>query len=245
MKLAVIACRVFTRDISLAAAKCENICEIFWLDQGLHTTPQVLAEALKKTIAEIEERQAGLAEHRRYDAIVLGYGLCSNGIIGVGSAVLPVVAPRCDDCIALFLGSQEKYLELFRGHSGLYWYNPGWIEQGDPCCLASIERSHAIYAELYGEDNAEYLTEADHSWIKNYKAAGYIHSPVYESGSYVEFTRQAARDFGWEFVEFEGSFDYISRLLEGGWNEEDFLICPPGQTICESFDGKKIKSCDS
>ena len=244
MKLAVIACRVFTRDISLAAAKSENICELFWLDQGLHTTPAVLAETLKKTITEIEERQAALPEHRKYDAIVLGYGLCSNGIIGAGSAVLPVVAPRCDDCIALFLGSQARYLELFHAHPGLYWYNPNWIEQSDPSCPASFERNYALYAEMYGEDNAEFLIEADRSWVKNYRAAGYIHSPVHENESYIEFTRQTAIDFGWEFIEFEGSSDYITRLLKGGWNGEDFLVCPAGQMICESFDCTKIKNCD-
>ena len=50
-------------------------------------------------------------------------------MIGLHSRSLPVIVPRCDDCISLFLGSAERYRKLFRELPGIYWYNNGWIEQ--------------------------------------------------------------------------------------------------------------------
>ena len=48
----------------------------------------------------------------KYDAIILGYTLCSNGVVGL-SAGSESPVPR-HDCITLFLGGEERYLNYFR-----------------------------------------------------------------------------------------------------------------------------------
>ena len=103
----LIACKVFQREAYFCAARSGNMIDIVFMRQGLHNTPDVLRqevqEALKKTTDE---------SGNTYDAILLGYGLCSNGIVGL-CAEVPIVVPRGHDCITILLGSKEKYKDYF------------------------------------------------------------------------------------------------------------------------------------
>ncbi len=242
MRLAVIACEVLLRELSALVAGSPNTVSMYWLKQGLHDTPDILHQRLVEKIAEVEARQEELSEDKKFDAIVLGYGLCSNGIVGLGSRTLPIVAARCDDCIALFLGSQQRYLEVFSSRPGIYWYNPGWIERAFTPSEQSYERRLSEYIELYGEDNASYLMEQENGWINQYTACCYIDSPAYRSDACEEYARAAADCFGWEFLREPGSSALLSRLLSGEWEGEDILVCPPGHTIALSHDDRKIIS---
>lgn len=102
MRIAMIGCMVMNREISLLISKSENIVRVWWLRQGLHDTPDILRAQLQKTIDEIERENQALRESQRFQAIVLAYGLCSNSVIGLRSRTLPIVVPRCDDCISCF-----------------------------------------------------------------------------------------------------------------------------------------------
>jgi hypothetical protein len=44
----------------------------------------------------------------RHEAVLLGYGLCNNGVVGLHAPV-PLVISRAHDCITLLLGSRERY----------------------------------------------------------------------------------------------------------------------------------------
>ncbi len=74
-----------------------------FLEQSLHRTPKKMAPIIQ---AEVDK-----AEPQDWDYIVLGYGLCSNGIVEVKAKRQPIVIPRVHDCISLFLGSHERYME--------------------------------------------------------------------------------------------------------------------------------------
>ena len=58
MRLAAIACRVFTRELSAAVAKCAHPVEVSWLPQGLHDTPDLLRARINGTIDAIERADA-------------------------------------------------------------------------------------------------------------------------------------------------------------------------------------------
>ena len=118
----LIVCKVLQREAYYCAARSKNVIDIVLIQQGLHDEPDKLHTQLVeslKTTADI----AG----KKYDAQLLGYGLCSNGIVGL-SCEIPIVAPRGHDCMTLLLGSKEKYRDYFDTHKGIYWYSSGWIE---------------------------------------------------------------------------------------------------------------------
>lgn len=242
LRLAMIACEVMVREVSSLIAQSEHIVSVRWMKQGLHDNPSMLNRMLKEKIAEIEAQNEQMSADKKFDAIVLGYGLCSNGVVGIGSETLPLVIPKCDDCIALFLGSQSRYLELFHQYKGIYWYTPGWIERAFTPSPESYRQRQREYAEIYGEENAAFLLEHENSWIANYRYGIFIDSPICRRKDCAEYSKNAAESFGWSYLGVMGSMDYFSELLSGAWDSARFLVCPPGHVTEASYDESKIKA---
>lgn len=247
MRYAVISCQVLCREISRLVAESGNSCTPFFVEQGLHNTPELLNRRLSELVETISSMPGKHGQKHMFDAILLGYGLCCNGIIGLIAKEIPIITPRCDDCIALLLGSYQRYLELFRRCKSAYWFSSGWMEYGSVPTLEEQERKRADYVERFGEENAEYLMEQEASYIKEYSHAIYIRSP--ESGpdfNGEETVRQTAEAYGWKFLLETGSDDFLRDLLSGR-HDDRFLICPPGYKIAPTFDEQKIKAipCES
>ncbi len=242
MRLALIGCMVMNREISHLVAGSKHVVRTWWLRQGLHNTPDLLRTEVQRMIDEIEKENELMEDNMRFEAVILGYGLCSNGVLGLRSRSLPLIVPRCDDCVSLFLGSAERYRKLFREMPGTFWYSPGWIEQSFMPSTENYARRLEQYTELYGEDNAEYLLECDNSWMKNYHYCGYITCPLARFPEHEEFSRQAAKDFGWEYREIEGEMGYFEALVNGPWDNDRFLTCPPQSVIEVDYSDKKFRS---
>ena len=242
MRIHIIACQVFSRELCALAAYSDNVIEFTWLPQGLHDTPARLREMADEAIREISARYERKISKHLPDVVVLGYGLCSNGVVGLEAGEIPLVIPRTDDCIGIFLGSQERYLELFRDYPGTYWLNNGWIESAFIPTKEQLAARREEYVELYGEDNADFLMEQDVLWTQNYHSCGYIHSAAYRNPDYEQIARQTAREHGWEYHAFEGSGRLLQKMINGTWDDSEFLVVPPHHTVEAAYDGSKIKA---
>lgn len=203
--------------------------DMVFMPQGLHNEPDKLREDLQKVLLETTD-ELGNA----YDAILLGYGLCSNGIVGL-SCDIPVVVCRAHDCITLLLGSKDKYKDYFDSHRGIYWYSPGWVECGEQPSQEKYERLLAQYTEKYGEDNAQYLLEVEQTWMKEYSRAVYVDWGIIQSDKYKAFTKECAKYLGWDYDEIKGDPDLMQRLIDGKWSKEEFLVIEPGQKIAQNL----------
>ena len=104
-----------------------NFCRRDCTTSGSPACRPGLAEAL----AAVDES--------RYEAVLFGYGLCSNGLVGLTARNVPLVLPRAHDCITLFLGGKERYLEYFHAHPGVYFKTTGWIERGEGLNIAPVD----------------------------------------------------------------------------------------------------------
>lgn len=226
----VVACKVMMREMYLLAQRSRNIIDIIWLKQALHDTPDALRKTVQETIDAIEDEQ------ENYDGILLGYGLCSNGIVGLTCRKTPLVIPRAHDCITLFLGSKEEYRRIFDSTKGIYWYTPGWIEHSVMPGRQRVELLRAHYTREYGEDNADYLMEMEQGWLKEYQNAVYIEWRDVPRPDCVEYTQKAAEYLEWQFGKVEGSPSLMCDMLEGDWDESRFLTLSPGQSVAASFD---------
>lgn len=242
MRIALIGCMVMNREICRLMADSRHVVRAWWLRQGLHDTPDILRTELQRVVDEIERENELLPDNLRFEAIVLAYGLCSNGVIGLRSRSLPIVIPRCDDCISLFLGSADRYRKLFRELPGVYWYNAGWIEQAFTPSKENYARQRAQYAEEYGEENADYLMECTNNWMTNYHHCGFITCPLGDCAAHEQYVRQAAADFGWEFSRVEGEMGYLDALVNGPWEDKRFLTCPPQSRVEADFSDRKFRS---
>lgn len=225
MRLKFVICKVMQREAYLCASRSRNIVDIVLMPQGLHNTPDILRSEVQKEL----DKTADVAE-KPYDAILLGYCLCSNGITGLHSDI-PIVVARGHDCMTLLLGSRHTYQNYFDAHKGIYWYSTGWIEN---CLMPGKQRYEeklAEYKEKYGEDNAQYLMEMEQSWIKEYKRAVFIDWGLPGSGEAKEYTKECAAYLHWNYDEIKGVPSLMQRLLDGDWDKDDFLVVPPGHTI--------------
>lgn len=240
----LLACKALYREFSLVTSASENFIDATYMQQGLHDTPKLLKEALQREIDMIDEGGDIHSYYPRFgmdfDAILLGYGLCANGIIGLSSKKYTIVAPRTDDCIALLLGSYARYKEYFDSHFGTYWYTPSWIENAYTPSEQSVKALTAEYTELYGEENAKYLVEAS-STVKNYNRAAYVEWNDINLPQYENHTKNAAAYFGWDFDKVLGDKKFLEDFVNGVWDER-FLICPPGKRIEPDYEGKLIKT---
>jgi len=234
MRLQFIVCKVMQKEAYYCAARSPNTVDVVVMKQGLHNEPEKLRREVQKALDTTTDTQS-----RPYDASLLGYGLCSNGIIGL-SAKIPIIVPRGHDCITLLLGSKDVYKEYFDSHRGVYWFSPGWIETDMQPGKERFERTLKEYIEKFGEDNARYLMETEQNWLKEYDWATYIDWGFANNEREKQFTKKAARYLNWKYDEVKGDSGLMQRLVDGRWDEKDFLIVRPGQKITEDLTSEGI-----
>jgi hypothetical protein len=247
MFLKVIACEIAFRELCYAAARSKNLVDFEFLTQGYHDIPGTGRAEIQK---RIEAVPAG-----KYEAIVLGYGLCSNILIGLTSAHTKLVIPRAHDCITFFLGSKERYKEFFDAHPGTYYYTSGWLEcakrrgstgpiWGGASLPASanesLKETYQQWVQKYGEDQAKYLLEEMSRWTDSYSHGTLINFDFVKHLKLRDQVKQICAEKGWEYAETEGNLGLFEKLLEGDWPEADFQIVPPGQKIVATNDEKVI-----
>lgn len=229
------------REISFLVSQVESACDVVFLPLGLHNNPDTLRETLQHEIQatgpqRFTYEKGNLEGGYDYDAILLGYGLCSRGTEGIFSPQYPIVIPRVHDCIALLLGSHGKYEELITRYRGIYWYSPGWIEHSLEPGRERHIWVYEIYRQKYGEDNARYLMQLEENWQKEYRYAFYIRWGLPVDERYAAFTRECAEFLGWEHDVIPGDRGLLEDLLEGRWDSERFLVLAPGETLEGSGD---------
>ncbi len=241
MRFKLITCEIFFREMNAAVPRSPHSIEIEFLPKGLHDmgSSQMLAR-----VQEVVDRV-----ENGYDAILLGYGLCNNGLAGLTARHTQMILPRAHDCISMFLGSKERYLDYFNNNPGVYFKTTGWIERGEaggelhqlsiPTQLG-INMSYEKLVEKYGEDNAKYLFE-QLGYAKNYGQFTFIEMGVEPDGSFEEHTRQLAKERNWKFEKLQGDMSMIQRLLDGQWDDKEFLTVPPGWRVVTNF-GESIVS---
>ncbi|MDX9755520.1 MAG: DUF1638 domain-containing protein, partial [bacterium] len=180
MRYKLITCEIIYREICAVVSRSVHPIDIEFLPKRLH---DIGRDRMLQTLREALDR----VDESRYDAILLGYGLCNNGVVGLSARTIPIVIPRAHDCITFFLGNKEAYNTYFHQHPGTYYLTTGWIERGSDSPSddgARIQNQCGMtlqYEELvrkYGEDNAKYLMEELCNLTRNYSQITYIEMGV-------------------------------------------------------------------
>ncbi len=236
LRFKFVVCKVLQREAYLVSSLSRNVVDVHLMEQGLHDRPDELRKQLQEAISS--ENEFG----PNYDAVLLGYGLCSNGIVGLKPDT-KLIVPRGHDCITLLLGSRERYQHYFDAYKGTYWYSPGWIETNVQPGEERYEKSKKFYEEKYGPDNAEYLLETDQSWIREYKNAVYVYWPGLDKERYRDYTRKCSEFLNWKYHEVQGDPGLMQDMVDGKWDER-FLTVNPGFEIEEDLTSEKlIRTC--
>ncbi len=232
MRLLLLGCGVLLRELSDAIAHSPHLVDAVYLPTGLH-------DSGSKLMRQRVQEAIDAGEGKSYDAIVLGYALCGTGLAGVCARSIPVVIPRAHDCIALLMGSRQKYQDYFNANPGTYYRSIGWVEREDELKeqVAGIGMDSDLDSliEKYGEDAGRYLYQEISAYKRNYTRLTFIRTGLEVNDSFRQRAEAEAVEKGWKFEEFDGSTSLFRRLLSGDWNE-DFLVLQPGQKIVSSND---------
>jgi hypothetical protein len=214
MKYVVIACSIMKQELLKFGS--DEVSFIF-LEQGLHNTPEKMKEMIQQEICKVDQRG---------NTIILGYGLCGNGVVGIRSEHQTLVIPRVHDCISLFLGSRGKYAEEHKKEPGTYYLTRGWIEEKDSP-LGAFEK----YCQRLGKEKAEWGVREQ---FKSYTRIAFVHTGIQISEAHREHAIQNAQFLGLKYEEIEGSLAFFEKMFQGSW-DGDFVILTPGEEVTQEL----------
>ena len=244
MRLKLISCDIFHREMCMLVARSRNIVDVTFLPKGLHDVGK--EEMLKRVQQAVDD-----VTETDYETILLGYGLCNNGIVGLTARTKPIVIPRAHDCITLFLGSQQRYRDYFDSHPGTYFLTSGWLERGDnlgDLRQASIGHQMGMdmtYDELvakYGQDNASFLYDQLCNTLKNYTQYTFIETGIGPEETLKQQAKCRATESDMKLETIRGDLSLMDRLLNGPWDPKDFLILPVGHRVAAGIEEGLIRA---
>jgi len=144
----IIACSVLAHDIKFTAQMLGMDIGVKFLEGGLHDRPNLLRKKLQEAIDIV-------SDSGKCNRIVIGYGVCGRGAVGVKARSVPLAIPKVHDCIALFLGGDAAYRKQFKKYPGTFYISAGWYdEKTEPLS----QRKQSAY---YGQEIKRLLTAAE------------------------------------------------------------------------------------
>jgi hypothetical protein len=215
----ILACQVMQSLIQPHLS--ETDVPVTYMDYGLHVRPEKMTPTLQAQLDALPEPSL----------VLIGYGLCGNGLDGLQAGPHTLFIPRADDCIAILLGSYQAYIQEFRAEPGTYYLTKGWLESGsDPL------KEYREYVERFGVERADRLIEMMYGQYKRICFVAHTHADLdeyrYRALEVAEFCSQR---WGMTYEERIGSDGLIRRLLDAPYRRqelgEDLVVIPPGGTV--------------
>lgn len=208
--LKLIACPAVLGELAEGAACGADVRE---LEAQLHVKPDKLKEALRTAVAEAD--QPGVT-------IVLGYGLCSNAVLGLKTEHATLVVPRVDDCIAMLLGSNEAFSMEAEKERGSYYLAKAYLDE-----CANLVSEHEAMVEKYGEERAVRMMKLV---LKHYKRVVLVDTGRYDLGPLRERVREVAELYELAVDEAPGTTRIVDGLVADEWGD-DFVVAPSGHEL--------------
>jgi len=222
LPIVIIACRVF-QGLILRLIPDELEGQVTFLDYGLHQVPSKLTAALQEAIDRIDQPSL----------VVLGYGLCGNGLNGIKAGKHILLVPRTDDCIAILLGSYSLYRKEFDSSPGTYYLSKGWLESG-----SNPLSEYQEYEARLGPEKAMWVMDMQY---QHYKRLAFVAHSQDDLERYRPIAQEVARfceRWGMRYEEILGSDSLVRQLLDMANSldrvNDEFVIVPPGGVLTQS-----------
>jgi hypothetical protein len=229
LPVVVLSCQVL-EDLLERLLPAEIAREVVYMDYGLHRVPNKMTWTLQDALNSIQEPSL----------VVLGYGLCGNGLRGLKSGQHTLLVPRVDDCIALLLGSRRAYIREFEAAPGTYYLSKGWLESGSHPLLEYEE-----YVPKYGAEQAMWVMDQQYQHYERLVLVAHSQADLEAYRPQAQEVASFCERWNMRYEEILGSDGYVRRLVEllsdvaerglAGLNGagDDFLVIPPGGEILQ------------
>lgn len=237
-RLALLACSVFEREIAQltqVAGNASHLAEIQFFEIALHDRPDTLRSTLQQALGALDARND-------IEAIALAYGLCGLGTAGLHPLRHRLVFPRVHDCIAIFMGSKERYAEHQAACPSCYYYTPGWNRSRRVPGPDKLEALKNDLADRFDEEDIEFLVETEREQWAQHDTAVYMDLGTEDAESEADYARRCADWLGWKYQRIQGDPTLLRDLLWGSWDDERFQIIEPGCRLGHSPDAAIMRS---
>jgi len=219
MTLYILACRVLQSMIE-PYLQDKNI-PVTFMEYGFHRTPELMTPALQEQLDRLAEPSV----------VIIGYGLCGNGLANLKSGRHTLIIPRADDCITLLLGSYQSYMTEFNTEPGTYYLTKGWLESG-----SHPLKEYRDLLEKYDKETADWIIDEQY---RNYKRIVLVAPNQQELEAYRDKAGEVAafcqERWNYRYEEHIGSDDYVKKLMtvahQLSESTDDFLVIPPGGEV--------------
>lgn len=218
--LVVLACRVLE---DLLGPRLDEDARVIYLDFGLHDRPVEMGPALQERLDAIPEPST----------VIVGYGLCGNGVVGIESGPHTLVFPRTHDCVGMMLGSRRRYAEEFAAEPGTYYLTRGWLESGDD---PLTDYNHCV--EEYGIARADRITDMMYGSYRKLRLVAFSQEELANVRPLAAPVAEFCRDrWGFQYDEYIGDPGLVESLAQADTTGEnpDLLVVPPGTTVTQQM----------
>ena len=206
----LIACEMQKKEIEATILETDFPGEVMWLEKSLHEKPKRLKKALQEAIDSCQTKSA----------ILLGFGMCGNGVMDLVSANTPLIIPMFDDCIRMLLSPGES-LPIPSSSSSLF-FTEGWLES-DECMLKEIN----FYNKYYGQEKGNQYTR---QILEGYDSVTFIDTGLYDINKCRKKVQVKCNLCGLTIKTDPGSTRVYKKLLSGIYDDE-FVVKAPGEKI--------------
>ncbi|MCP4021855.1 MAG: DUF1638 domain-containing protein, partial [Desulfobacteraceae bacterium] len=221
-----IGCAVLGPDIFNIADKLNIKLKKKLLPGGLHNRPNELRKRLQEAIDKAGQDSSA-------SRIIIGYGLCGKGTVGIRSPGIPLVFPKVQDCIALFMGSDQEYKKEFAKFPGTFYISGGWFQEklkedkSDQIWVGEKSMGARQITDQYGEESGKRIIDFFTSWRKLYQRAAFIDTGIGKASLYEKHAKKMAREYDWQYQRIAGDLSLMTKLLTATRSDDQILVVPP------------------
>ena len=209
MQTVILACQTMKDEIELVIREAGINYPVVYMESGLHSSPELLHQKVQEQIDALDTT----------DVILMAYGCCGNGLVGIKSTKSKLVIPRIDDCISLLLGSTKERQNIPNGVC-TYFITKGWL---DP--EGNVMWSYREWIERYGAQKALRIIK---KMLNHYTRFMIIDTGAYNIESIMPKIKESCEQFNMQYDVAPGSLRLLRLLLTGPWGSE-FIVLNPGQ----------------
>jgi hypothetical protein len=203
MRIGVVACESFRKEMDLLTEGDPDIVHKEYLEFGLHSYPQ----DLKKAVVEHVNALQG-----KVDAVFLGFGTCNSLKDVQRDLIIPTVTIEADDCVGALL-TNEEYAREKRICAGTMFAIPFISEMGTEYFEKELYSKMPNYEEL----------GVDAQWFLDMLFDGYSRVLLVDTGvgdreDLRSRSREMADRLGLRYEERQGTLQVLRDCLQNAKN---------------------------
>ncbi|MDI3535626.1 MAG: hypothetical protein PWP16_359 [Eubacteriaceae bacterium] len=208
-KVLLIACGMIKDELNLAMENSGFFYDTIWMDAELHINPDLLRSELQKAINQ----------NQTYEQILLAYGNCGNGLVGLVSEKTKLACLRLEDCIHVLLHN-EKNLKNIQGET--YFITKAWINS-----KKSLKEEYHYAMTRYGAKRAEAIMGI---MFKHYKSMVLVDTGAYATDSWIYCAKHLSQVLHLDFKTMSGDVGLLEMFLSLKWDRQ-VAEFEPGRVI--------------